>query len=292
MTATALFVGDTVFDTTIRVDHLPDADEKVVGTELADSIGGVITNAAIACRKTGTATRLVSSIGTDPPSARCLEQGAALGIDFQPETLTGPANRSVIALAADGEKQLMLMPGAGMYPPVRTCEQLPLNDVEWVHTAVYEHEASRALLARCSREGIPWSLDLEPATFPTGIESLAAHIDGASVVFCNTRAAREIGECADEVLFGMGAQAVIHTDGAAGARWCTPESTRYVSAPREAGSVVDTTGAGDCLAGSFIGLFTETGDPITALRYAVRAASRSCAVFGGHRSYATRQELG
>ncbi|WP_031465079.1 carbohydrate kinase family protein [Sciscionella sediminilitoris] len=288
---TALFVGDTVFDTTIRVGHLPAADEKVVAAELADSIGGVVTNAAVACRRTGQPTRLVTAIGTDTASAECLAQGRELGIEFCPETLTGPANRAIIALAGDGEKQLMLAPGVRMYPSARRCADLSLEDVGWVHTAVYEPEAARVLLARCAESGVPWSIDLEPATFPSGITELAAQLDGAAVVFCNTRAAQAIGPDPLEVLLGMGVRAVVFTDGARGARWCTRTERFSVPAPADAPPIVDTTGAGDCLAGSFIGLYGESGDPKAALDYAVRAASRSCAVFGGHRSYASREEL-
>lgn len=285
----ALFIGDTVFDTTIRVDHLPGADEKVVGSELADSIGGVVTNAAIACAKTGMPTRLISAIGTDTASEQCREHGARLGVDFQPETVVGQANRAIIALAGDGEKQLMLMPGARMYPSAQACAQVSLDGVDWVHTAVYDPEAASTVLRRCASLGVPWSIDLEPATFPDGIKTLAEQIAGATVVFCNTRAMRAIG--GHRVLFELGAKAVVCTDGSAGARWCTPGEERVIPAPRNAPPVVDTTGAGDCLAGSFIGLYTETGDPLAALEYAVAAASRSCAVFGGHRSYASREEL-
>lgn len=286
----ALFVGDTSLDTTVRVDHLPVADEKVFATELTDSIGGVVTNAAIACLRTGAATRLVSCIGTDPAGVECLAQGQRLGIDFRPEIQQGPANRAIITVAQDGEKRLVLVPGSGMYPSTTTCEQIPLDDVAWVHTAAYEREAAGALVARCAEAGVPWSIDLEPATFGAGIESLAEHINGAAVVFCNARASRAIGPHSAEVLRDMGARAVVLTEGSRGARWHTAEDTYTAPVPSDA-SVVDTTGAGDCLAGSFIGLFAETGDPRAALHYAVRAASRSCAMFGGHRSYVTRREL-
>ncbi|MEU3270966.1 carbohydrate kinase family protein [Saccharomonospora sp. NPDC006951] len=295
MSKTVLFVGDSVYDTTVRVARLPGADEKVVGVEAVDAIGGVATNAAVACARTGNRARLVSVPGTDPAGRACAEQGAELGLEFLPETVPGPANRAVISLAADGEKQLVLVPGARMYPTAGTCRGLDLRDVAWVHTAVYDIEAAAVLSSRCAEAGIPLSIDLEPATFPGGIGDLAPHLAGAAVAFCNSRAAQAITgsgpASAEEVLFGMGVAAVVRTEGSGGASWCTPEGTTTVSNPGDAPPVVDTTGAGDCLAGSFAALSVETGDPLTALRYAVRAASHSCSRLGGHRSFLSREEL-
>ncbi|MFE7119535.1 carbohydrate kinase family protein [Streptomyces sp. NPDC057654] len=291
-TKTAVFVGDTVFDTTLRVGSLPAADEKVVTDYLTDSVGGVVTNAAVACSLTGTPTALVSSVGTDAAGRECAEQARGLGVDFRPEVSPGPSSRAVITIAEDGEKHLILVPGVRMYPSEAVCRELSLAGAGWLHTAVYDPDAARAVIARCAESGVPWSIDLEPATFPDGIESLADHIDGAATVFCNTHAARAIGPDAIKVLFGLGARSVVFTDGSRGARWCTPgEEEITVPVAPGAAPVVDTTGAGDCLAGSFVGMMLDSGDPLDALRYAVAAASHSCSGYGGHLSYATRAEL-
>ncbi|MDJ1131481.1 carbohydrate kinase family protein [Streptomyces iconiensis] len=292
MNQTALFVGDTVFDTTVRVDSLPAADEKVVSTHLTDALGGVVTNAAIACSRTGTPTTLVSSVGSDAAGRECVRQAEKAGVDFRPEVAAGPSSRAVITIAEDGEKHLVLVPGTRMYPSETMCRDLSLASVGWLHTAVYDPAAARAVIARCAGDGVPWSVDLEPATFTGGIETLAGHLDGAAAVFCNTRAAQAVGPAPERVLFGLGARAVVFTDGARGARWCTPGGAGVsVPLPRGQRPVVDTTGAGDCLAGSFVGMMLETGDPLESLRYAVTAASYSCSGFGAGSAYATRAEV-
>lgn len=297
---TALFVGDTVFDTTVRVGSLPAADEKVVSADLTDALGGVVTNAALACSLTGAPTALVSAVGSDPAGRECVARAERAGMDFRPEVTDGRSSRAVITIAADGEKHLVLVPGARMYPSEEVCRTLPLAGTGWLHTAVYDPAAARTLLARCAESGVPWSVDLEPATFADGIGTLAGHLDGAATVFCNTHAAHAIGPAPERVLFGLGARSVVFTDGARGARWCTPGDPDdpdapahvvAVPAPADPPPVVDTTGAGDCLAGSFVGMMLETGDPLAALRYAVTAASHSCSGFGAGSSYATRAEV-
>ncbi|WP_405913410.1 carbohydrate kinase family protein [Streptomyces sp. NBC_00963] len=292
MKKTAVFVGDTVFDTTIRVGSLPAADEKVVSDHLTDSVGGVVTNAAVACSLTGTPTRLVSSVGTDVAGRECAAQAESLGLDFRPEVSAGASSRAVITIAEDGEKHLILVPGARMYPSEAVCRQLSLAHTGWLHTAVYDPEAARTVISRCAESGVPWSVDLEPATFPEGIETLADHIDGAATVFCNAHAARAIGPAAVRTLFELGARSVVFTEGSYGARWCAPGCAEVtVPVVRDTAPVADTTGAGDCLAGSFVGMMLDTGDPLESLRYAVTAASRSCSGLGGHPSYATRAEV-
>lgn len=289
---TAVFVGDSVFDTTVRVAALPTADEKVVSTELTDALGGVVTNAALACSLTGTPTTLVSAVGSDAAGRECVTQAQGAGVDFRPEISDGRSSRAVITLGEDGEKHLILVPGARMYPSEATCRRLELAGAGWLHTAVYDPAAARTLIARCARAGVPWSVDLEPATFPDGIGTLAGHLDGAAAVFCNARAARTLGPAPQRALFALGVRSVILTDGPDGARWCTPDEEIAVRPP--AGPplpVVDTTGAGDCLAGSFVGLMLETGDPVASLRYAVTAASHSCSRWGARPAYATRAEV-
>ena len=287
----ALFVGDTVYDSTVRVRRLPGPDEKVVGIEVVDAAGGVVTNAAVACARTGIPARLCSALGTDAAARACHDELVGLGVEADAETVEGAANRAVISLAADGEKQLVLVPGVRMYPSPEACRDLDLDGVAWVHTAVYDVAAAEVLRDRCAAAGIPWSIDLEPATFETGIEALAPHLKGAAVAFCNSRAAAAIGPDPSATLLSMGVAAVVRSDGAAGARWVTLAGEQRVSAPNSVVPVVDTTGAGDCLAGSFVGLMIETGDPAVSLRYAVRAASRSCGALGGHRSYPSREEM-
>lgn len=294
MNQTALFVGDTVFDTTVRVAALPEADEKVVSTDLTDALGGVATNAALACSLTGVPTTLVSSVGSDAAGQECVAQAEKAGVGFRPEVTPGPSSRAVITIAEDGEKHLVLVPGTRMYPAEETCRHLALDDTGWLHTAVYDPVAARTLLARCADSGVPWSVDLEPATFTDGIDTLADHLDGAATVFCNTRAAHAIGPEPERVLFALGVRSVVFTDGPHGARWCTPdEGGRQIAVPLPyaAPPVVDTTGAGDCLAGSFVGMMLETGDPVESLRYAVTAASHSCSRYGAGSAYASRAEV-
>ena len=102
-------------------------------------------------------------------------------------------------------------------------------------------------------------------------------------------AAPSIVSAITERLQNLGATAVILTQGSAGATWCAGTSRTIIAAPRL--PVVDTTGAGDCLAGWFIAETLRGADPAAALNVAVTAATMSCGAPGAQPSFPIREAV-
>ena len=286
MTGTALFVGDVSVDLTLPVARVPEPDEKVHVSELVEACGGVIANAAIACLSAGAPARALFRLGDDEAGGRAAAQLQRRGLDCTIETVAGATCRCVILVESHGEKRLLLYPGVSMYPGLPAIDALDLGATAWVHTAVHNEAVAARLIQRCRTAGIPFSIDLEPATFPAGIDRLEPMLEGAAVVFCNRKAAVRIGEDAAQRLSALGCEAVVLSAGAQGAAWWTLTGATEIAAPRI--PVVDTTGAGDCLAGWFIAERLRGCDPIGALERAILAASDSCRRLGGQQSYPGR----
>lgn len=282
----ALFAGDIGLDTTVVVDHVPEPDEKVLTSEFVEDVGGVAPNSAAACRLAGHPATLLCSVGTDPAAEVCVTRLGTHGVAVRHEALDGLTTRALITLDRRGEKRLVLATGVSMYPTPAACRAVDLAEVSWVHTVLYDVVAGATLIGRCRDAGIPWSIDLEPATLGSGPDTVRSCVAGADVVFVNARAAAILGPEPARRLFRAGARAVVLTDGPAGARWTVPgEAEVVVPVPPGSPPVVDTTGAGDCLAGSFVARRLAGAPPLTALRYAVAAASLSCGRVGGLASY-------
>jgi ribokinase len=286
---TALFVGDVSFDLTMTVPHIPEPDEKVHATTAIESPGGVAANAAVACALAGTPVRLAIGVGDDVIGPVLVDRLKTTGVEIAWHVYPGMSCRVVVLLEPHGEKRLLLYPGVSMYPQRSEVEALSLDDVGWMHTAVYDRPAATALIDRCRARALPWSLDLEPSTFPDGIDLMRDLIADAAVVFCNGRSMASIGGNAIERLLEMGAATVVQTRGADGATLHRAEGHLDIAAPRSA--VVDTTGAGDCLAGWFIAERLRGMAPEAALETAVVAATLSCARLGSQSSYPGRQDL-
>ena len=286
MAGQALFIGDVGWDTTIQVPRLPDPDEKLLISHLSEAAGGVTANAAVAAARAGASVRLLVRIGDDLPSHAVCRQLRAADLSLDVGLQPGMLCRAVILVDQGGEKRLLLYPGVSMYPTRAQIEAVDLEGVAWVHTAPYDIEAASLVAHRCQMRNIPWSVDLEPATFPDGIEALTRLIEGAAAVFCNGQAAAMLGSDPVATLRGMGAKCVILTQGAAGA---TLNGIDRVAPPP--GPVVDTTGAGDCLSGWFVAERLAGADAMSALRRAVVAATFSCGRAGAQVSFPTRAEL-
>lgn len=278
-----LCVGDVSLDLTLVVDHVPEPDEKVHASRMVEAAGGLVANAAAAAARAGAAVRLVIQVGSDPASDLVVQRLGADGLQVEASRVTGNLCRVVILIEPHGEKRLVLDPGCSMYPASNIVSDLSLEGVGHLHTATYD-DAARALIARCRHLGIGWSMDLEPASFPDGIEKLADVVDGAAVLFLNERAAARIGPDAEGRLLDMGARRIVSTLGPSGARYRDRERTVSCRPPSGL-PVVDTTGAGDCLAGWFLAGLIGAIPVEDNLRRAVTAASLSCGAIGAQASY-------
>lgn len=288
MTA-ALFVGDVSLDLTLVADHVPAPDEKVHVDQAIEAPGGVVANAAVACARAGGRARLLVQVGTDTAARTVTEGLAAAGVEVEVAPVEGRTCRVVVIVEPHGEKRLLLDPGVSMYPGDDAVEAVALDGIDWLHTAAYGAAAER-LIARCRAAGIAWSLDLEPASFAAGIETILPLVDGAEALFLNDRANAALGGDGAARLLAYGAKSVIRTRGRDGAQLVTAGTTIPIEAPTIA-HPVDTTGAGDCLAGWYIGERLGGTPPPQALTTAVTAATLSCLGLGAQSSYPTRLQV-
>ena len=286
----ALFAGDISVDLTMTIDHVPAPDEKVHATNVSESPGGVVANAAVACARAGGSARLLVQVGSDTAGRPTIDGVKRAGVEVVAATVDGVTCRVVILVEPHGEKRLLLYPGVSMYPSRRQVAKEPLEEIGWVHTAVYDDAASAELAERCRATAVPLSLDLEPATFPGSIDALAPAISDAEVIFCNRRAAARLGADAEQRLFAMGARAIVFTLGAEGAV-LVERGGRRAAVPPPKLPIRDTSGAGDCLAGWFVAERLRSAPGPVALARAVFAATLSCGRLGTQSSFPTRDEV-
>lgn len=267
---------------------MPAPDEKVHVERAVEAAGGVVANAAVACARTGVRAHALLQLGDDAAAARVVPELRQHGVVPDVSEVPGSTCRVVVILEPQGEKRLLLDPGVSMYPSAAQIAACDLAPFAWVHTASYG-AAVFDLVARCRAQRYPWSLDLEPTSFQGGLDTIAPLLAGARLVFCNDRAAAAIGEDVSDRLLGMGVGGVIRTMGARGARLV--RRNLDIHSPTPSLAVVDTTGAGDCLAGWLIGELLSGTPEAEALDRAVLAASLSCLGLGAQHSYPYPDDL-
>jgi ribokinase len=111
-------VGSINLDLVARVERLPRAGETVAGANFVRVPGGKGANQAVAAARLGAHVRMVGAVGDDPLAAEALAglEDAGVELDLTRIDATGIA---LILVAADGENQIVVVPGANAHvPPV------------------------------------------------------------------------------------------------------------------------------------------------------------------------------
>src|SRR3954447_4342962 len=109
-------VGSINLDLVARVDVLPRAGETVFGTEFTRVPGGKGANQAVAAARLGARVRMVGAVGDDPLAEEALAglRAARVELELARTRSTGIA---LILVAADGENQIVVVPGANDHVP-------------------------------------------------------------------------------------------------------------------------------------------------------------------------------
>lgn len=279
-----LVVGDAGLDITLVVDHRPGADEKVHALRELRHAGGVAANTAVGLARLGSLPWLVAALGDDPFGELVQGDLVAAGLDQAlVRRLPGESTYYSVSLVdAAGEKALVVVPSGRLYP---TAEQLPATlsaGARWLHTVPYDVSLAAAWTDLARAAGVPISIDLEPATMATGIDSLRPVLQDADTVMVNRRAVersglREAGLMSRLSVWGV--RNVLRTAGSSGVvLWQGGCAALSVTPPPV--DVVDTTGAGDALAAGYIHARLADQRVGEAVRYGCIAGALSCAALG------------
>ena len=267
-------VGSINVDLVVAADHLPRPGETVLGGRFARHFGGKGANQAVAAARAGASVVMIGAVGRDADGDASLAALAAEGIDVsRVRRVDSPTGVAIIAVAADGENQIVVASGAnaevaeadvalaGLEGPgvLLTCLEVPLPTVV-------------AAVAAAARQG------LRPIVNPAPAQRLPPELLGLGPIFTPNRdellaitGAADL-DAALEALAAAGAGAVVVTLGADGALLTSSaRRTRVPGAPVE---VVDATGAGDTFSGVLAAWLAEG----RSLDDAVLAANAAAAI--------------
>ena len=278
MSGRVVVVGSLNVDLVTRVARHPRPGETVLGDGLRRLPGGKGANQALAAARAGAEVVLVGCVGDDGVGEAYVDGLAGRGVDIEEVVvLSGaPTGHALIAVDEAGENTIVVVGGANSLtrprqvtsaitgsgsPPDVVLLQLELPLPLVLFAAVSAREAGVRVVLNPS----PW--DEPPALL------LAC----ADVLVVNEHEAAELGTFAE-----IGGPEQVVTRGAAGATWTWAGGS--VTAVPPAVDVVDTTGAGDVLAGALAaGLASCAPDDLdrqAVLDAAVAAAAASVQVHG------------
>lgn len=282
-----LAIGDASVDFFVRVPHIARADDKAVGRLLSIQGGGMSANLAAAAAHQGARSAAIVVCGEDDYGRTELRRLGEVGVDTSGCTVAGAQSRfSVVQLDRTGEKALVGAVADVDVPALADVSDDVLRSARVVAPLADDIPWALAIARRASDLGARVVVDVEPSAVPDDDTELRELLVCTDVVFANHGTVARLTDgdfdsCA-ALLRNLGVGVVVLSDGASGAS-CYADGRAWRAQPPVV-NVVDTTGAGDALAGAFVASWISGLGPATALRRAV-AVSSLCVEHIGSRTY-------
>jgi ribokinase len=282
-------VGDVSHDTTYTVDRLPAADDKVTARLVRSGQGGMAANVAAAIAAVGGMARLVSVVGSDAEGREALEALRREGVDTSFVRVRADATtfRCLVFLEPSGEKALVRLPGSTYQPERSDLRDEALKGMRHLHTTLGDPDLALHALALARRAGLTTSLDLEEEDLVRDGALLHDALTRVDTLFVNRRAERALRERFGGTL--VWPDVVIVTLGASGCLMRVEGvETRLDGHDVE---VLDTTGAGDAFAGTYLRFSLRDWDRVRALEAANAAAALATTGYGARPALLTERAL-
>ncbi len=280
-----LVVGSVNEDVVLQVPRRPGPGETIFATSRQHAPGGKGANQAVAAARAGADVRLLAKVGDDRTGARMTDDLRRAHVDTNlimsvPGVATGMA---YIAVTPDGENTIVLDPGANMQ---LTPHDVEVRDADVARAAVLLAQLEvpvdtvACAVQRAMAAGTRPVVTLAPAQpvpdqLLSGLDPLLVNEHEAGVLLGSGEIDHDNAEHAAGQLLARGPRSVVITLGPDGAVLADEHGTQRLPAPHVE-QVVDTTGAGDTLAGVLAAALARPGTPlIDALQQALAAAAEA-----------------
>jgi ribokinase len=261
-------LGSANADRVVRVRHLPAPGETLTATGARTHPGGKGANQAVAAARAGARVHLHACLGDDANGQLLRGWLGGEGIDLaNVRTVDAPTGNAVVTVDASGENTVVVVPGANALVSATLLDLGP-GDVLVLQQEVPESTVHAALV-HARQRGATSLLSCAPFR-PVAAATLAM----ATGVLVN---AGELAALGGQVAREPD-QWLVVTQGAQGADLLDGSGAQRVNSP--AVRAVDTTGAGDCLAGVLAAGLARRLPIAEALAHAVRAAALSVTAAG------------
>lgn len=285
-----LCIGDLGIDHVIRVPRLPGRDEKIGGTLVARSLGGMAANVAVGATRLGTPARLVAPTGDDDMGREARAGLARAGVDASHVAVRASANTffCMILLDESGEKALVRAEGAAFLPVPSEVSPDTFQSIAHAHLVHPDADLFEKVIRLAREVGATLSIDLEETDLPANDGRLAMLVQSVDILFlgAGTRAVveRRLGP-----IRAKERQMIVTTKGAGGAELDDGGKCAQVSG--FATRAVDTLGAGDAFAAAFLHAWLAGRAPDDALAFANAAGALATQAFGAQTAMATADKV-
>ena len=255
-------VGSINLDLVARVERLPRPGETLTNATLERIPGGKGANQAVAAARLGAEVRMVGCVGGDVFADEALAGLRSAGVELDVREVDDATGIAVILVAADGENQIVVVPGANAHVGEFWLDGAVLCQLETSDAAVE--------LARAQADWL--CVNAAPAR-PLTVEP--------DLVVANRYELEAIGDQGGLVALTLGEEGAVLLEGG--------EEVARARPPRV--EAVDGTAAGDAFTASLVVSLLDGRDREEALRRACAAGAIAASRFGAQPSLPTAEEV-
>ncbi len=266
---TAFCFGSINLDHFYRLDRLPAPGETLAARTVETGLGGKGANQSVAAARAGAKVVHLGAVGADGDAALAQLQG--LGVDCSAVTRMEGARtgHAVIMVDAAGENSIVIHPGANRAQDagqvLAALERAELGDI-----LLMQNETDSQ--AEVAEHAMGLGLEVIYSAAPFDVDAVRTVLPFINILILNAVEAAQLQDALGLTPEDLPVETVVITRGARGAEWIA-RGTPRIHTPAFAVDPVDTTGAGDCFAGTLAAALERGLDPATAMREATAAAA-------------------
>ena len=290
-----LVLGDADAGVYYEIDHIPKLGEYVTAERVYERPGGKGANAAAVLSRLGTATGILSYIGSDHYGEVAVKGLKKQGVDISHiEFIEGATNYCIVMLDPTGEKALVVVKASKNYPDQAYIDKhlQYFLSAKHIHAIGLDPVIIAGSLRIAHEQGLTTSVDLDDA-YP-GLHTCETLLGNATLVFLNENGARRLypDHAIKDVALALkqyGPEIIVITRGSRGS--IGYDGSRFIDEPAFALGIQDTSGAGDCFSGAFIHSYLSGWEWAYSLRFANAAAAILSLVIGPQEGIPTEEDV-
>lgn len=291
-----LCIGDIDVDVVIAVPEVPGPDEKINGSPVLRSPGGMAANVAVGLARMGAPVRLIAAIGDDENGRFLKARLQESGIDSDDLVQVDGAETfsCIVMVSSAGEKSLIRVVTDAYLPRPEDIDPMIFTKVSHLHMTLGCAALTKQMFCTARAHGVKTSLDLEAADIRyTDITVVAQVLEMTDILFCSEAALTEAQDLfgqhniASDVIRGRACSII--TRGAKGARLISECTQLEVHGHKII--PLDTTGAGDSFVAAFLAAHMDGKPLATCLTLANAAGAIATQAIGAQTALPSLEQV-